>query len=282
MISSSINENDIEVELEELNQLSQAILTKYGYDFTNYAQSSFKRRIIMVLKKNSIKSVGLLIQKIVQDPKFFEQFVTDITVNTTELFRDPSFFRVVREELLPILSNRPEFNIWHAACSTGEEVISMAILLKEEGLWEKAKIYATDINTAVLKKAAEARYPLRNWELFKQNYSNTNPKGKLEDYCEIKDNEIQFDKDLIKNVRFKQHDLAVDQHFFKFDFILCRNVMIYFNQKLQNRVFELLHNSLFLGGYLALGAKESLIWCKIADKFAAFNENEKIYKKIKL
>jgi chemotaxis protein methyltransferase CheR len=282
MIFNNPNENDIEIELEELNELSNAILTKYGFDFTNYAQSSFKRRVLVALKKNGIKNVPSLIKKIIQDRNFFEQFITDITVNTTELFRDPTFFQVLRQQVLPILNTRPEFNIWHAACSSGEEVISMAILLKEEGMLERAKIYATDINTAVLKRAAEARYPIRNWDLYKQNYLNSNPKGVLENYCEIQDNEIQFNKELIQNVKFKQHDLAVDHHFFKFDLILCRNVMIYFNQKLQNRVFELLHASLFLGGFLALGAKESLIWCKIADKFAPFNENEKIFKKIKL
>jgi chemotaxis protein methyltransferase CheR len=282
MIFNNSNENDMEIELEELNELSDAILTKYGFDFTNYAQSSFKRRVLMALKKNGIKNVASLIHKIIQDRLFFEQFVTDITVNTTELFRDPTFFQVLREQVLPILNTRPEFNIWHAACSSGEEVISMAILLKEEGMLDRAKIYATDINTTVLKKAAEAKYPVRNWDLYKQNYLNTNPKSALENYCEIQDNEIQFNKELIQNVKFKQHDLAVDHHFFKFDLILCRNVMIYFNQKLQNRVFELLHASLFLGGFLALGAKESLIWCKIADKFAPFNENEKIFKKIKL
>jgi chemotaxis protein methyltransferase CheR len=282
MIFNNSNESDMEIELEELNELSNAILTKYGFDFTNYAQASFKRRILMVIKKNGIKNVASLIQKIIQDQQFFEQFITDITVNTTELFRDPTFFQVLREQVLPILNTRPEFNIWHAACSSGEEVISMAILLKEEGMLERAKIYATDINTTVLKRAAEARYPIRNWDLYKQNYLNSNPKSSLENYCEIQDNEIKFNKELIQNVKFKQHDLAVDHHFFKFDLILCRNVMIYFNQKLQNRVFELIHNSLFLGGFLALGAKESLIWCKIADKFAPFNETEKIFKKIKL
>jgi len=276
------SEPDFEIELEELKKLTDAILTKYGYDFSNYATSSFKRRIMMVLKKNGMKTVDQLVNKLMYDAAFFDQFIIDITVNTTEMFRDPSFYKTLRHTIIPILNSRPEFNIWHAACSTGEEVVSMAIILKEEGLLSRAKIYATDINHSVLKKAAEAKFPLRNQELYTQNYINTDPKGKLTDYYQVVDNELVFDKSLIENVKFKHHDLAVDHHFFKFDLILCRNVMIYFNQRLQNRVFELLHNSMFLGGFLALGAKESLIWCKIADKFETINETEKIYKKIKL
>ncbi len=276
-----IADPDQELDLAELKALAEAVLAKYGYDFSNYAQSSFKRRIMMVLKKNGLKGVPHLIERI-GEQAFFEQFLLDITVNTTEMFRDPTFFRVLREQILPILATRPEFNIWHAACSTGEEVISTAILLREEGLLHRARIYATDINHVVLKRAAEARFPARNLDLFQANYAATAPKGQLSDYYRTVDNDLAFDKGLLQNVRFKHHDLATDEHFFKFDLVLCRNVMIYFNQQLQNRVFELLHTSLFLGGFLALGAKESMIWCRIADKFEAVNEAEKIYRKVKL
>jgi chemotaxis protein methyltransferase CheR len=273
---------DLEIELRDLKQLTDAILAKYGYDFGNYAMSSFKRRILMVLKKNGLKTLDALVQRLLNDAMFFDQFILDVTVNTTEMFRDPSFFRIMRSQILPLLNTRPEFNIWHAACSTGEEVISTAILLREEGMLSRAKIYATDINHQVLKRAAEARFPARNLELYRQNYLNTQPKAELSNYYTQIENEIFFDKTLLEGVRFKHHDLAVDHHFFKFDLILCRNVMIYFNQQLQNRVFELLHNSMFLGGYLALGAKESLIWCRIADKFESVSESEKVYKKVKL
>lgn len=276
-----IADPDQELDLAELKALAEAVLAKYGYDFSNYAQSSFKRRIMMVLKKNGLKSVPHLIERI-GEQAFFEQFLLDITVNTTEMFRDPTFFRALREQILPILATRPEFNIWHAACSTGEEVISTAILLREEGLLHRARIYATDINHVVLKRAAEARFPSRNLDLFQANYAATAPKGQLSDYYKTVDSDLAFDKGLLQNVRFKHHDLATDDHFFKFDLVLCRNVMIYFNQHLQNRVFELLHTSLFLGGFLALGAKESMIWCRIADKFEAVNEAEKIYRKVKL
>lgn len=134
------SEYDLEIELEDLKKLTDAILTKYGYDFGNYAMSSFKRRIIMVMKKNGIKTVDSLIQKLMFDSNFFEQFILDITVNTTEMFRDPSFWKIIRNQILPMLNTRPEFNIWHAACSTGEEVASLAILLKEENMLHRAKV----------------------------------------------------------------------------------------------------------------------------------------------
>lgn len=271
----------IQIELEEITKLTDAIFTKYGYDFSNYAISSFKRRILMVLKKYGLKSVDKLIQKILFDPAFFEQFVLDITVNTTEMFRDPTFYKALKQQVIPFLATKPEFNVWHAACSTGEEVVSLAILLDQEGILNKAKIYATDINHVVLQKAATAAFPIRNQDFYHENYAKTEFPGKLSDYYTIENGMMQFDKRLIQNVKFKHHDLARDVHFYKFDLILCRNVMIYFNQELQNRVFELLHNSLFMNGILCLGAKESLIWCKIADKFETVNSHEKIFRKIK-
>jgi len=276
------DEEIIHIELEEITKLTDAIFTKYGYDFSNYAISSFKRRIIMVLKKYGLKSVDKLIQKILFDPAFFEQFVLDITVNTTEMFRDPTFYKALKQQVVPVLATKPEFNVWHAACSTGEEVISLAILLDQEGILHKAKIYATDINSVVLQKASTAAFPVRNMDFYQENYAKTEFPGHLADYYTIENGMMQFDKRLIQNVKFKHHDLARDVHFYKFDLILCRNVMIYFNQELQNRVFELLHNSLFMNGFLCLGAKESLIWCKIADKFETVNTHEKIFRKIKL
>ncbi|GIV43732.1 MAG: chemotaxis protein R [Bacteroidia bacterium] len=275
------DEEIIQIEPEEITKLTDAIFTKYGYDFSNYAISSFKRRILMVLKKYGLKSVDKLIQKILFEPAFFEQFVLDITVNTTEMFRDPTFYKALKQQVVPLLATKPEFNVWHAACSTGEEVISLAILLDQEGILHKAKIYATDINHVVLQKAASAAFPVRNLDFYHENYAKTEFPGQLSDYYTIENGMMQFDKRLIQNVKFKHHDLARDVHFYKFDLILCRNVMIYFNQTLQNRVFELLHNSLFMNGFLCLGAKESLIWCKIADKFETVNSHEKIFRKIK-
>lgn len=277
-------EPEINVELSDLQDLANAILAKYGYDFTNYAMSSFKRRILFVMKKRGFQDIAQLKKAILKDPTFFEQFIVDITVNTTELFRDPSFWRALREQVFPVLAEKPEFNIWHAACSSGEEVISMAILLREYGILDKANIYATDINTVVLQQAQQAKYPRRYIEQFEANYKEVNPHGNLSHYYTLVNGGemIQFDLSLIEKVKFKHHDLVVDKPFFKFDLILCRNVMIYFNQKLQDAVLDLLHASLFLGGYLAIGTKESLIWCKSADKFEEVNAHERIYRKVKL
>lgn len=279
--SLPLDEADIELPPADIKRFTNAILTKYGYDFTDYALSSFKRRVILVLKRYGMASMDVLINRVVNDIPFFDQVLRDITVNTTEMFRDPTFFRALRTQVVPILASRPEFNIWHAACSTGEEVFSLAILLKEEGLLSRANIYATDINHQVLKKAAQGRFALRNVPLFTQNYEQSGPKAALTDYYKTEGNEMVFDPTLIKDIKFKHHDLAVDDHFYKFDLILCRNVMIYFNQQLQNRVFEMLHQSLFVGGYLTLGAKESMVWCRIADKFETVNDLERIYRKTK-
>ncbi|MCZ2355210.1 MAG: protein-glutamate O-methyltransferase CheR [Bacteroidia bacterium] len=275
------NEPDFDFELSDIKRLTDVIHTKYGFDFENYALSSFKRRILSVIKKYHIKSFDALLQKVIHDAHFFEQFVMDITVNTTEMFRDPSFFRVLRTQILPELAQKPSFNVWHAACSTGEEVLSLAILMKELGILQQAKVYATDINQNVLRKASSAKISIRSLALAESNYLATQPTKRLSDYYQIVDTEVQFNPELIKQVKFKHHDLAVDSHFYKFDLILCRNVLIYFNQVLQNRVFELLHHSLFPSGLLALGSKESMIWCKIADKYEVINDIEKIYRKVR-
>ena len=274
-------EPDFDFELSDIKRLTDVIHTKYGFDFENYALSSFKRRVISVIKKYHIKSFEALLQKVIHDAHFFEQFVMDITVNTTEMFRDPSFFWLLRTQILPELALKPSFNVWHAACSTGEEVLSLAILMKELGILRQAKVYATDINQNVLKKASLAKIPLRTLSLAETNYLATNPDAKLSNYYHVIDGEVQFDQELIKHVKFKHHDLAVDSHFYKFDLILCRNILIYFNQVLQNRVFELLHQSLFPMGLLALGSKESMIWCKIADKYEVISDVEKIYRKVR-
>jgi len=270
------------LELEDLTPLTEAIFTKYGYDFGNYAPSSFKRRVLMVLRRHNLPGVPQLIEKLLHNPKFFEQFLLDITVNTTELFRDPSFWQAIRHQVVPVLKQKPEINVWHAACSSGEEVLSLAILLHEEGLLNRANIYATDINNHVLRKAQQQEYPLRNLDLFTQNYNGTHPKAHLSDYYTVQDNQIKFAPWLIEAVRFKHHDLVMDQNFYKFDFILCRNVLIYFNPQLQHHVVQLLHHSLFLKGFLAIGAKESLMWSRLQEKFAEVNHPERIFQKIAL
>jgi chemotaxis protein methyltransferase CheR len=271
-----------EIHIVDIRNLTETIKTKYGYDFTNYAISSFKRRILRILELHKFNSVNALAKKIAEDPKFFEEFISEITVNVTEMFRDPSFWRFLRDKVLPnILLNHKKVSIWHAGCSSGEEVYSMAIMLKEMGILEDSKIIATDIDDQILERARSGVYTARNMELNQKNYVRFGGENELNSYCEVKNGLAYMDKSLVKDVSYRKHDLVNGIVFNKFDIVLCRNVMIYFNQNLQNDVLKKLHESTFKYGYLAIGSKESLIWCDIANKFIVVNNEEKIYKKIK-
>lgn len=271
-----------DVEIAEIRKITEVVKDKYGYDFTDYAMSSYKRRIQRILELYKFSSVRQLIDKIEQDALFFETFLTEITVNVTEMFRDPSFWREIRDHIIPnILLNHDSFSIWHAGCSSGEEVISMAILLKEMGIHDKVNIIATDIDKPILSRAMKAEYSVKNMELNEKNYIRYQGTGSIHDYYEEKNGKALFDPSLLEKVSFRNFDLVRGAAFNKFDLILCRNVMIYFNQNLQNRVLKMLHESLFKYGYLAIGSKESLIWCEIANRFIVANNEEKIYKKIR-
>lgn len=271
-----------DIEIAEIRNLTQVIKDTYHYDFTNYAMSSFKRRIQRVLDLYKIGSVTLLANRIKEDPAFFHDFISEITVNVTEMFRDPSFWRVVRDHIIPnIMLNHDTISIWHAGCSSGEEVFSMAIMLKEMGVLHKSKIIATDIDKEVLEKAKKGIYSLKNMELNEKNYIRYQGTGSLHDYFEEKDGKACMDRSLVSNVSWREHNLVSGNVFNKFDLVLCRNVMIYFNQTLQNEVLKRLHEGMFKYGYLVIGSKESLIWCEIANKFIVVNNEEKIYKKIK-
>jgi chemotaxis protein methyltransferase CheR len=271
-----------EVEISEIRKITEIVKNKYNYDFTDYAISSYKRRIQRILELYKFASARQLIDKIEQDAVFFETFLTEITVNVTEMFRDPSFWREIRDHIVPnVLLNHDSFSIWHAGCSSGEEVISMAILLKEMGIYNKVNIIATDIDKPILAKAMRAEYTVKNMELNEKNYIRYQGNASIHDYYDDKNGKAIFDPALLKNVSFRNFDLVKGSAFNKFDLILCRNVMIYFNQNLQNRVLKMLHESLFKYGYLAIGSKESLIWCEIANRFIVANNEEKIYKKIR-
>jgi chemotaxis protein methyltransferase CheR len=213
---------------------------------------------------------------------FIAEFLDEVTVNVTELFRDPSFWRLLRDEIIPaILLNNKEFRVLHAGCSSGEEVVSMAILLKEMGISNNVSIVAADIDPAILDKAVSATYPIKNMEVTEKNSIRYQGTGKLADYYRDDAGRAVFHKDLLRNVTFKRYDLVTGEVFNKFDLILCRNVMIYFNQALQNEVLKKFHSSLFKYGYLAIGTKESLMWCEYANRFICVNQEEKVYRKIK-
>ncbi len=272
-----------EIEISQLRSLTELLKRKYDYDFSNYAMSSFRRRIQRVLEIYKFSSFEALSDKLnTGDHKFFHEFLSEITVNVTEMFRDPSFWVDLRENILPgIFAENKNISIWHAGCSSGEEVFSMAIILHEMELLDKVRIVATDIDTAILQKAKEGVYPMKNMELNAKNYERSKGTHTLEKYYREHNGKAYLDKNLVKDVVFKEHNLVSGPAFSKFDLILCRNVMIYFNQVLQNQVLKVFHESLFKYSYLAVGSKESLIWCEIANKFAVVNNEEKIYKKIK-
>lgn len=198
------------------------------------------------------------------------------------MFRDPSFWREIRDHIIPnIRLNHETFSIWHAGCSSGEEVISMTILLKEMGILDHVNIIATDIDKPILNRAMKAEYSIKNMDLNEKNYIRYQGNSSITNYFEEKNGKAVFDPGLLKNVSFRNFDLVRGEAFSKFDLILCRNVMIYFNQNLQNKVLCTLHKSLFKYGYLSIGSKESLIWCEISNRFIVANNEEKIYKKIK-
>ncbi len=272
----------IDVEVTDLRKITEVVKSRYRYDFSNYAMSSLRRRIQRILELYKMASVGQLIEKIDSDAAFFDDFLSEITVNVTEMFRDPSFWREVRDHVIPsILLNHESFSIWHAGCSSGEEVISMSILLHEMGIADQVNIIATDIDRPILEKARSREYSLKNMELNEKNYIRFQGTSSLRDYYTEKNGKAVMNASLLEKVSYRSFDLVQGAVFNKFDLILCRNVMIYFNQNLQNNVLKRLHESLFKYGYLAVGSKESLIWCEIANKFIVVNNEEKIYKKIK-
>ncbi|MEO1051702.1 MAG: protein-glutamate O-methyltransferase CheR [Bacteroidota bacterium] len=270
-----------DIEIKDLRRITELVKDRYSYDFSNYAMSSFKRRVLRILELKQL-SVENLIKKIESNPTFVEDFLSEITVNVTEMFRDPSFWRVLRDDIIPaILLNNKSIKIWHAGCSSGEEVFSMAILLKEMGIYHDATIIATDLDTVILERAKKGTYPIKNMDLNSKNYIRYQGTKALSEYYQEKKDKAVMDQSLLDNVSFRKHDLVTGQIFNKFDLVLCRNVMIYFNQNLQNVVLRKFHDSLFKYGYLAIGSKESLIWCDIANKFIVVNNEEKVYKKIK-
>ncbi len=272
-----------ELEIGQLRTLTDLLKSRFDYDFSNYAMSSFKRRVQRILELYKFTTFESLVEKLEgSDEKFFHEFLSEITVNVTEMFRDPSFWVELRENILPtIFSENRNINIWHAGCSSGEEVYSMAITLQEMGLLDRAKIVATDIDLAILQKAKDGVIPIKNMELNAKNYERGKGIHTLDKYYKEQGGKAYMDKNLVKDVVYREHNLVSEVAFSKFDLILCRNVMIYFNQSLQNQVLKVFHESLFKYSYLAVGSKESLIWCEISNKFSIVNNEEKVYKKVK-
>jgi chemotaxis protein methyltransferase CheR len=220
-------------------------------------------------------------EKVYKNPEYFEYFLQEVTVNVTEMFRDPSFFWALRKKVLPMLSTYPYIKIWDAGCSTGEELYSLAILLKEENLLHKTRIYATDVNQKVLVKAKEGIYPISSMREYIQNYHQAGGVQDFSEYYTARYGYAKFDQSLIENVIFYPHNLATDGSFNEFHLVICRNVLIYFNRHLQEKVLQLFINSLVNLGYLCLGKKENLALSSIESHFKEIDKGEKIYRKAK-
>ncbi|MFC5271195.1 CheR family methyltransferase [Adhaeribacter terreus] len=261
----------------ELKELLESIRFVYGYDFTEYAEASVMRRIDHFMKGNNITTLQELAGILLRDENFFARFVQEFTVNVTEMFRDPNFYQSLRKNVLGRLATYPFIKIWIAGCSTGEEVYSIAILLKEEGLLDRSVIYATDINQKALQAARDGIFSMDLMKNYTSNYQKAGGKSSFSDYYIAKYNSALIDKSLKQNVVFSIHNLAVDRSFNEFQLILCRNVLIYFNQSLQNKVINLFYESLCPFGFLALGNKESLLFSDKQKNFEDIDKREKIY-----
>lgn len=270
-----------ELEQIEIELLLDGVHRLYGYDFRNYALPSLKRRIWHHAHAENVRSISALQEKVLHDRACFERFVYSLSIPVTEMFRDPGLFLAFRKKVVPLLRTYPYIRIWHAGCSTGEEVYSMAILLHEEGLYDKARIYATDMNERSLMQAKEGVYDISRMKQYTKNYLEAGGTRAFSEYYSAKYNSVILQPFLRKNIIFAEHNLATDTSFNEFNVILCRNVMIYFNDELRDHVHGLFHESLSRFGILVLGAKESIHFTKYSDSYEALDRVEKIYRKIK-
>ncbi|MFC0135533.1 chemotaxis protein CheR [Massilia eurypsychrophila] len=260
--------------------LIEAVYLQYNYDFRDYTGASQKRRVLHALSEMGCDSISALQARVMHDPAAFSQLLQYLTIPVTEMFRDPSFYAALREHVVPVLRTYPSLKIWIAGCSTGQEVYSMAIMLREEGLLERAIVYATDINPQSLEAARRGVFPLDQMRLYTENYQAAGGKRAFSDYYTAAYGGALFDKTLMDNVTFADHSLSTDSVFAETHLVSCRNVMIYFNKRLQDRVFGLFHESLCHRGFLALGSKESIEFSAFGARFEPVAKRDRVYRKL--
>ncbi len=270
----------MKIDDRELELLITEIYEYYGYDFSGYARASLKRRIERLMALDHFSTFSMFVSKIRNDETYMRRLVEEITVNITEMFRDPHFYEVVRKEILPILATKPFIRLWHAGCSTGEEVFSFAILLKEANLLHKSILYATDISPRVLQAAKSGVFPLKSMKQFSENYRESGGRQDFSDYYTANYGYAKFSDELLEKMVFSQHNLVADSSFNEFNMIICRNVMIYFDKDLQERALKLFDDSLESLGFIALGSKETMKFSPISNRYQQWNK-EKLWKKIK-
>ncbi len=267
----------IRIDPVERHLFLEGVFLRYGYDFRRYAEASLDRRLASLMTQFKEESLIALLQKVLESSDAFREILPHLTINTTEFFRDPLFFRTLRENVFPVLKTYPRITIWAAGCSTGEEALSLAIALNEENLLGRTTIHATDINPRVLKKAKEGIYDLSLISSFNKNYVAAGGKNSPSEYYTAEYGLARFNQKFLENTVFSEHNLVTDAPFIEAHLILCRNVLIYFNRELQGRAFNLFARSLVFRGYLGIGSKETLQFSDAASYFDTIDSIQNIY-----
>jgi len=265
----------------EIDLLLDGLYRAYGFDFREYSRASVKRRILELMRAEKLETISSFQSKLLHEPDCLKRFLLGLSVHATAMFRDPSFYKTIRTSVVPLLKTYPTVQIWIAGCSTGEEVYSLAILLREEGILNRCRIYATDISSVVLKKAKDGIFPLSLMREYTNNYHLAGGVNEFSDYYSARYDNVIFSSALNKNVVFSEHNLATDGPFNEFQVVLCRNVMIYFNRQLQERVHNLLYNSLAMFGVFGMGNKESLRFTPREESYEHLNTSDKLYRKVR-
>ena len=268
-----------EQESLEIELLLKTISRKYGYDFHNYSRESLTRRLLHRVTLSNLNGIADMIPKVLYDEGFFKLLISDLSIPVTEMFRDVTTFQSIREKIIPKLKTYARINVWHAGCSTGEEVYSLAIILKEEGILDKTHLYATDFNKQSLSIAKKGIFSAGSIPEYTQAYLKSGGTGSFSDYYHQAYQSIKMKDDLSKNISFAHHNLVHDSQFAEMHLVLCRNVLIYFNQDLQNDVLNLLQKSLIHRGFLILGNKENLSFTTVREQFDDFDTINRIYRK---
>jgi chemotaxis protein methyltransferase CheR len=269
-----------ELERIEIELLLEAVDRHYGFDFRGYALGSLRRRLWRSVSEEGLASISGLQEKVLHDPEAMERLLARLSVNVTTMFRDPPFYVAFREHVVPLLRTYPFIRVWNAGCSTGEETYSLAILLEEEGLYDRARIYATDFNSDVLARARAGELPLERMQEYTQNYQRAGGKRDFSAYYSVGNGSARLDDRLSEHVVFAQHNLASDRSFNEFNVVLCRNVLIYFSRELQRRVHRLFYDSLARFGVLGLGQKETLRFTDLEDCYEELDPTEKLYRRV--
>jgi chemotaxis protein methyltransferase CheR len=266
-----------DVEDVELDLFVRALKLRHGYDFGEYARASFRRRVQTLLQTIGCETIGELTGRVLRDDALLPQVIAGLSVPVSEMFRDPAVFRALREEVLPLLASYPRINVWQAGCAFGQEVYSLAILLEEAGLYDRSQIYATDFSDAAIARAQEGIFPAREARLYSENYLAAGGRHSLADYYHARYELITIDARLRRNVTFANHNLVCDGVFCEAHLILCRNVLIYFTDPLQNHVLELFRDSLVRRGFLCLGTRENIAFARAAKDFRAIDPKLRLF-----